>query len=121
MPAVEAGGAGGDGSVNNPFNELATGLREEGLFYSARAFFAKASYSFGHFFAGVLLDVFVRLPFEAVPGELDQDVLTRMGIIAGPFMGLSALVALFVYSRYRLDRRRHAEIIAEIDARATAA
>ena len=36
-------------------NELVTGLRQEGLFYSARAFFAKASYSFGHFFAGVML------------------------------------------------------------------
>ncbi|MEM7221218.1 MAG: MFS transporter [Pseudomonadota bacterium] len=98
-------------------NELETGLREDGLFYSARAFFAKASYSFGHFAAGVMLDLFVRLPFEAVPGELEQDVLIRMGVLAGPIMGGSALIALVIYSRYRLDRARHAQILAQIEAR----
>lgn len=92
-------------------NELLTGLRQEGLFYSARAFFAKASYSFGHFFAGVTLDLFVRLPFEAIPGELPEDVLFRLGLTAGPIMGLAALIALGVYSRYRLDRARHSEIM----------
>ncbi len=98
-------------------NELATGLREEGLFYSARAFFAKASYSVGHFVAGVMLDQFVRLPFEAVPGELSQGVLTRLGVTAGPIMGGAALLAMFIYARYRLDRKRHAEIRAAIDVR----
>lgn len=92
-------------------NELATGKRQEGLFYSARAFFAKASYSFGHFFAGVTLDLFVRLPFEAVPGELADDVLVRMGITAGPVMGFAAIISLAVYSRYRLNRARHQEIL----------
>ena len=99
-------------------NELVTGLREEGLFYSARAFFAKASYSFGHFVAGVTLDFFVRLPFGAVPGELSPDVITRLGIMAGPVMGISALLALFIYARYDLSRARHAEIMAAIQARA---
>ena len=84
-------------------NELATGLRQEGLFYSSRAFFAKAANSFGHFFAGVMLDLFVRLPFEAVPGQLDEGVLTRLGITAGPVMGLSAVVSLALYSRYKLS------------------
>ncbi|MFK7914478.1 MAG: MFS transporter [Pseudomonadales bacterium] len=98
-------------------NELVTGLREEGLFYSARAFFAKASYSFGHFFAGVMLDYFVRLPFEAVPGALDADVLMRLGLTAGPIMGVAALLAIFVYYQYQLDRTRHAEILAGIASR----
>lgn len=98
-------------------NELVTGLREEGLFYSARAFFAKASYSFGHFFAGIMLDYFVRLPFEAVPGQLEPDVLIRLGITAGPIMGAAAFMAIFVYARYRLDRRRHSEILAAIAQR----
>lgn len=95
-------------------NELLTGLREEGLFYSARAFFAKASYSFGHFVAGILLDLFVRMPFEAIPGELDETVLTRLGLVAGPMMGVAALIALFIYAQYRLDRQRHAEILNQI-------
>lgn len=98
-------------------NELNRGLRQEGLFYSARAFFAKASYSFGHFFAGVMLDLFVRLPFNAVPGELESGVLTRLGLTAGPAMGLAALFALLIYSRYRLDRDRHREILEALDDR----
>jgi Na+/melibiose symporter-like transporter len=93
-------------------NELITGLRQEGLFFSARAFFAKASYSFGHFFAGIMLDVYVHLPFEAVPGQLDADVLTRMGITAGPLMGIAAIISLLIYSGYSLNRERHNEIMA---------
>jgi Na+/melibiose symporter-like transporter len=92
-------------------NELATGAREEGLYYSARAFFAKASYSFGHFFAGVALDLYVRLPFEAVPGQLDDDVLTRLGISAGPVMSIAAILSLLTYTRYKLNRKRHQEIL----------
>lgn len=98
-------------------DELNTGMRREGLFYSARTFFAKASSSFGHFVAGVALDLFVRLPFGAVPGELDSEVLTRMGIVAGPIMGLAALVSLLIYSRHRLNRERHAEILAALRER----
>ena len=92
-------------------NELAKGVREEGLFYSARAFFAKASYSFGHLFAGIMLEYFVRLPFKAVPGELDADVLFRMGLTAGPIMGLAAVFSLLIYSRYNLPQSRHKEIL----------
>ncbi len=95
-------------------NEMMTGTREEGLYYSARAFFAKAAYSFGHFFAGVALDVFVRLPFEAVPGQLDEGILFRLGIAAGPIMSISAIISLLAYSRYKLNRERHREILEAI-------
>jgi Na+/melibiose symporter-like transporter len=92
-------------------NEALTGQRQDGLFYSARAFFAKASYSFGHFFAGVTLDLFVRLPFEAVPGQLPDDVLTRLGITAGPIMGFAAIISLIIYIRYKLTPERHREVL----------
>jgi len=97
-------------------NELVTSRRQEGLFYSARAFFAKASYSFGHFFAGIMLDLFVRFPMQAVPGELAPDVLVRLGVMAGPMMGLAAIIALLVYSRYTLSRDEHAQILAQLRA-----
>ena len=98
-------------------NELVTGKREEGLYYSARAFFAKAAYSFGHFFAGVALDVFVHLPFDAVPGQLEDDVLIRLGITAGPVMSIAAVFSLLAYSRYKLSRERHREILQALEAR----
>ena len=99
-------------------NELLQGVRQEGLYYSARAFFAKASNSVGHFFAGIMLEYYVDLPFQAVPGELDPDTLTRLGITAGPIMGIAAIVSLLIYSRYNLSRDRHQEIIQEIRKRA---
>ena len=101
-------------------NELQGGHRQEGLYYSARSFFAKAAYSFGHFFAGIALDLFVRLPFDAVPGQLSDDILMRLGIIAGPVMGASLIFSITIYARYNLNRDRHAEIIAAINAKSVA-
>jgi Na+/melibiose symporter-like transporter len=99
-------------------NELETGERQEGLYYSARAFFAKASSSFGIFFAGIVLDHYVHMPTGAVPGELESDVVFRMGIVAGPVMACAAVVALFFYNKYNLSRERHQEITTLLQERA---
>jgi len=98
-------------------NDLAQGMRQEGLIYSARAFFAKASNSAGHLIAGVVLDVFVVLPFEAVPGQVDEDVIFRMGLAAGPLMSLGAIIAIPIYARYRLTRSEHARILDALNER----
>ena len=91
--------------------ELKKGLRQEGLIYSARTFFAKASNSAGHFLAGVMLDLFVRVPFDAVPGQLDDDVIFRLALAGGPIMGLAAVVAIPVYARYHFPRSEHQETL----------
>ena len=96
-------------------NELKDGLRQEGLIYSARSFFAKASNSVGHFIAGISLDIFVSLPFEAVPGQVDESVIFRLGLLAGPVMSLGALIAIPLYARYRLTKKRHLEILDELE------
>jgi len=95
-------------------NELTTGLREEGLFYSARAFFSKAAYSCGLLFAGIMLDLFVRFPPDAIPGEIADGALVRLGITAGPVMATSALLSVFIYARYNLNRERHADIVRQL-------
>jgi glycoside/pentoside/hexuronide:cation symporter, GPH family len=97
-------------------NELLIGRRQEGLIYSARAFFAKASNSIAHFVGGILLDVFVVFPFEAVPGEVDSDIIWRLGIFGGPIMCIAGFAALPFYARYRLTRARHIEILEELEA-----
>ena len=99
-------------------NELLTGERQEGLFYSARAFFAKASNSVGHLFAGLMLEYYVRLPQQAVPGELDADIIMRLGITAGPIMGVAAIFSLLIYNLYNLNRERHQQILRELRERA---
>ena len=96
-------------------NELLIGLRQEGLIYSARAFFAKASNSAGHFFGGIFLDVYIVFPFDAVPGEVDADVIWRLGLFAGPIMCIAGFCALPFYARYRLTRTKHLEILKELE------
>ena len=49
-------------------HELNTGIRQEGVFYAARAFFSKTSNGIGHVIAGVALD-FIAFPKNAVPGD----------------------------------------------------
>ena len=96
-------------------NELVTGLRQEGLFFSARTFIGKAASSLGHLFAGIMLDVFVRLPFQAVPGEVSSDVIFRLGLAAGPIMGLAAVASIIFYAYYNLSRDQHREIVAALE------
>ena len=95
-------------------NELITGLREEGLFYSARAFFAKLANSAGHFIAGMMLDWFIVIPIDAVPGEVDSDVIFRLGIAAGPFMAIAGVISIFFYAQYSLTRERHTDIMRDL-------
>jgi len=101
-------------------HELETGHREEGLFYSARAFFAKMSFSVAHFIGGVMLDYFVRLPFDAVPGQLGEGIIFRLGLAAGPIMAISGIFAIYFYSRYSIDKKRQAEVRKILHERAEA-
>lgn len=101
-------------------HELESGRRQEGMFYSARLFFAKAANSFSHLIAGVALDSFVRFPFNAVPGKVAEDVLFRLGFIAGPFAATGAAIAIIFYGKYRLSRRDHAECREALDHRKAA-
>ena len=97
--------------------ELQKGSRQEGLIYSARAFFAKASNSAGHLIAGVMLDLFIVLPFDAVPGKVDPDVVMRLALAGGPIMGLASLLAIPMYAQYRLPKAEHQRILAELEER----
>jgi len=97
-------------------HQLTSGRRQEGIFYSARVFFAKASNSVASFFAGITLAYYAELPANSVPGELDGDVLDRMGRLVILF-SVGALIASWFYSRYRLDKRRVEEIQRELAAR----
>ena len=54
-------------------HELNTGIRQEGVFYAARAFFSKTSNGIGHVIAGVALD-FIAFPENAVPGEIPEEI-----------------------------------------------
>jgi len=90
-------------------HELNTGIRQEGVFYAARAFFSKTSNGIGHVIAGVALD-FIAFPANAVPGKIPEETLFNLGLIDGPFAMIWGLIAVFFYARYKITKELHAEI-----------
>lgn len=95
---------------------LKTGNVQTGIFYSARTFFAKASNSLSNLIAGVLFSVVVKLSTGAIPGQVADDVIFRLGVVAGPCAALGAVISIFFYANYRLSKAEHAQIQAELSA-----
>ncbi len=98
---------------------LATGKRVEGLIFSARALIGKATIGFGTMLGGLALKA-IEFPLKAVPGEIDPDVIFRLGLVEGPLTSVVSLTGLVFYLRYPLNRRRHEEIRTELAKRAAA-
>ena len=97
-------------------HELNTHRRQEGIFYAARSFFAKASSGLGHLLAGIAIDV-IDFPVGAEPGTVDQEIIFKLGLIDGPIAVVPGVIAVFFYLQYNLTRERHAAIQARLQAR----
>ena len=97
-------------------HELDTGIRREGVLYSARAFSAKASAAFGTMFGGMLLSA-IDFPEHAVRGTVPPETVWNLGLIAGPATSIFSLLALGFYLRYEINRKRHAEVVAALRQR----
>lgn len=97
-------------------HELDTGIRREGVLYSVRAFSAKATAAFGTLFGGILLSA-IDFPEDATRGEVPAETVWNLGLIAGPATSIFSLAALGFYLRYRINRRRHAEIVVALGER----
>jgi GPH family glycoside/pentoside/hexuronide:cation symporter len=96
--------------------ELVTHRRQEGVFYAARSFFAKASSGLGHLLSGIAIDL-IRFPVGAKPGTVDSDIIFNLGLVDGPIAAIPGAIAILFYLRYRLSRKRHSEIQAELEER----
>lgn len=97
-------------------HELEIGERREGVIFAARAFAVKACSSFGLIVGGALIDL-IRFPRGAAMGSVDPDVVWMLGFIAGPASAVFTTTGVLLYLGYRIDRKRHAEILAAIDAK----
>ncbi|NJN51757.1 MAG: hypothetical protein HC809_08235 [Gammaproteobacteria bacterium] len=84
--------------------------------YSARSFVIKATGAMGVVIGGVLLD-YIEFPRGAAAGTVPADTLWTLGLIQGPATSVFTFIGLFLYMGYRLDRPRHAEIMAELERR----
>jgi len=97
-------------------HEVKTGRRQEGILYAARTFFGKVTQGLGYGIAGFVVDGIGFEPGSA-PGTVDPEVLFRLGVLDGPVAVLPAIVALFFYGAYRIDRNQHDRIRATLAAR----
>jgi Na+/melibiose symporter-like transporter len=96
--------------------ELATGERQEGIIYSARAFAGKAAVALGTVIGGLALD-FIAFPKNAVPGQVHPDVIFNLGLFQGPATSVFSLLALSLFFKYALSREKHAQIVQELERR----
>ena len=90
-------------------NELKSGMRQEGIYYSARTFFGKISNGIGHVVAGFALE-YIEFPLSAIPGEVPSEKIFQLGIIDGPFAMIWGLVAVFFYYNYKINKAYHLKI-----------
>jgi Na+/melibiose symporter-like transporter len=88
-------------------NELRTGRREEGLFFAARSFAQKAMSGVGLLLAGLTIEA-IGLPAGARPGEVDPEVIRRLGLVIGPLLMGLFFIGLGFVSRYEISRAGHA-------------
>ncbi|MEM9620984.1 MAG: MFS transporter [Pseudomonadota bacterium] len=97
-------------------HELATGKRQEGIFFSAISFSNKVTTALGTFMAGVALKL-IAWPQGAdivSAADIPPHTLQWLGLIYGPIVTGFALVCVWCYSKYDLDKQRHDEILQQL-------
>lgn len=99
-------------------HETKFGQRCEGLYYSALIFSAKAGVGIGSLVAGFVLSM-VGLKASAGAGaaQISEQSATFLGLLWGAGHGIAFLIVLPLILTYRLDRKRHGQLIRELDLR----
>lgn len=101
-------------------HEWLFGVRREGLFFSGLTLAYKAAAGLGGLIAGLALDA-IRFPTDLVSKGsaliIPDEVLAKLGLIAGPLPAAFAAIAPLFLFGYHLTRRKHTQIIAELEQR----
>ena len=97
-------------------HELQTGNRSEGAIFSIRTFAIKMTSGMGGLVGGFALE-FIGFPKNASVETLDPTVIDGLLWMMGPlYIGVVWLGCCFAFL-YRIDRKRHKEIIEELEQR----
>ena len=100
-------------------HEFNTGTRQEGIFFGAISFSSKATSGFGNFIGGIGLDVisWLRGPEIRTAADVPPETLVNLGLLYGPFVAGFAVISIWCYSHYTLDRERHNELLQALHKR----
>jgi GPH family glycoside/pentoside/hexuronide:cation symporter len=100
------------------------GARREGLYFAGLGFAGKAATGIGSVVGGIAIDL-IGFPKGAAASNvalhLPETMLTNLSIAGGPVVSLLSLAAVSLLMFYRIDRRRHAEIVEALRLRREAA
>jgi GPH family glycoside/pentoside/hexuronide:cation symporter len=97
--------------------ELKTQRRQEGVFFAAGAFVAKATTGLGALMAGVVIDL-VGIQPESLPGTIDSSVLQSLGLFTLILTGSMALLAYVFFNRISMTREDHVRVKRQLEERA---
>jgi len=100
-------------------HEYQSGRRQEGAFFAAVSFSAKATSGFGAVIAGWALE-FIDWPTGAeirTAADVPPETLLNMGIFYGPIIASLGFISVIFYTQYRLTPERHAEMLVELAER----
>lgn len=89
-------------------DELQTGLRREGLYFSAVVFLQKLGIAVALFASGTLLDL---MGFAAEAIAQPRQALWAIRLLIGPLPAALLLGSLWFAYRYPIDRQRHQQIL----------
>lgn len=102
-------------------HELLFGARREGLYFAGLNFSVKAAAGAGVLIAGRALDLIGFPTGLAAHGGANAHIsvwtLKALGLLYGPGAALITSLALIILLGYRIDRKKHAEILAELTRR----
>ena len=99
-------------------HELQTQQRQEGIFFSAISFSNKVTSGIGTVVAGfalTLIDWPTGITIQSA-SDIDPNTINWLGWIYGPIVSGFAVISVYCYSKYGLNRARHQEIAVRLKA-----
>lgn len=99
--------------------EYDTGKRQEGIFFAASSFSAKATTGVGNVIAGFALDIisWPRGSHIKSAADIAPETIIHLGFVYGPLVAAFGLMSIWCYSHYKLTRQEHADILVELNER----
>lgn len=100
-------------------HELKTGKRQEGIFFASVSFSGKFTTGIGNVVGGIALDLISWPRGVAIQTAADvpPETIVWLGLVYGPIVAGFAVVSVWCYSKHRLNRARHKEIVVALEAR----
>ncbi|MEM8767166.1 MAG: MFS transporter [Pseudomonadota bacterium] len=100
-------------------HELKTGKRQEGIFFASVSFSGKFTTGIGNVVGGIALDLISWPRGVAIQTAADvpPETIVWLGLVYGPIVSGFAVVSVWCYTKHRLNRERHRQIVAELTER----